>query len=85
MKHKALRLIAFFLGIMAVITVAIGLTVTVVISIGAASTIARVGFVLGGFIVTIISAMMVLVASRLIYLFIKMEEDLAELVAAGKH
>ena len=84
MKHQTLRMTAFFLAILAGLMALVGLAVTVVVGIGAASTIARIGFVLGGFFITAVSAMMLLVASRLIYLFINIEEDLHQILAATR-
>jgi hypothetical protein len=84
MKHRALRLAAFFLAILVGLSAIIGLVVSVLIGIAAATAAAKIGFVLGGFIITAISAIILLAISRLIYLFVDIEEDLAQIVQAVK-
>jgi len=84
MKHQTLRLAASFMGIIAWLMAVIGVVVSVVVGIGAATVVARIGFVLGGFIVTAFFVIMLLAASRLINLFIEIEEDLSQLVKATR-
>jgi hypothetical protein len=84
MKHQTLRLAATFLGILAAINAIAGVAVSVIIGVGAATAIAKIGFVLGGFLVSAFSAIMLLTVSRLILLLLSMEEHLRQLVAGNK-
>ena len=84
MKNRALRLSAYFLEVLAIITAIAGLAITLIIAIGATTLIARAGFILAGFILTAVSAMILLAVSQLLFLFIRIEEDLARLAAALK-
>ena len=75
-----LRITAYCLGVLAWVVIIVGIAVSIIIGIGAATLIPRVGFLLGGFVATAISALVLLAASRLIYLFIDIEEDLSEII-----
>ena len=76
MKHQTLRIIAYFLGILAWLTLLVGILASVIIGIGTDVLVARIAFTLGGLVVTAISMAFLLAASRLIHLFIEIEEDL---------
>jgi len=84
MKHQTLRIAASCLGILAWVVVIVGVIVSIIIGIGAATVLAKVSFLLGGFVLTAICALMLIVASRLIYLFIGIEEDLSQIKAIVK-
>lgn len=58
---------------------AAGVVASIFIGIGAVTVVAKIAFLLGGLVLTAIYALMLLVASRLIYLFIDIEEDLREI------
>jgi hypothetical protein len=79
MKHQTLRIIAYCLGILAWLVVLAGIIVSIIIGIGSPALIARIGFTLGGLGITVISMLIILAASKLIYLFIEIEEDLSEI------
>jgi len=79
MKHKTLRIIAYSLGIIAWLLLAIGIAFTIIIGMAAASTIGRVAFVLAGLVMTAFLASSLLACSRLIYLLIDMGDDLKEI------
>ena len=79
MKHQTLRIAASLLAVVAFIIGAAGVVVSVLVGIGAATVVAKIGFVLGGFIISALSVIMMLAASRLIYLFIDIEEHLAKI------
>ena len=79
MKHQTLRIDASLLAVIAWVIGATGATVSVLVGIGAATVVAKIGFVLGGFIISALFVIMMLAASRLIYLFIDIEEDLAKI------
>ena len=66
------------------VVVAAGITASVTVGIEAATAVAKVVFLLGGLILTAIGALMLLVASRLIYLFIDIKEDLSEILDVAK-
>ena len=67
------------LGILTWVVMAVGVIVSLIIGIGAASVVAKVSFLLGGFVLTAILGLMLLVTSKLIYLLIEIEEDLSEI------
>lgn len=79
MKYQTLRIAASCLGILAWLSAVAGIVITIIIGIGSATVIAKVSFILGGFALTAICVLMLIVASKLIYLFIDMEEDLSEI------
>ena len=79
MKHQTLRIAALLLSILAWVIGAAGAVVSILVGIGAATVIARIGFVVGGFIISAFSVIMMLAVSKLIYLFIEIEEDLAKI------
>jgi len=79
MKHQTLRIIAYCFGILAWLVLLFGIIVSIIIGIGSATLIAKVGFTLGGLVVTAISILIMLAASKLIYLFIEVEEDISEI------
>ena len=84
MKHQTLRIAASCLGILAWVVVAVGVIVSIIIGIGAATVLAKVSFLLGGFVLTAICTLMLIVASRLIYLLIDIEEDLSQIADSVK-
>ena len=79
MKHQSLRIAASCLGILAWLSAVAGIVITIIIGIGSATVIAKISFLLGGFALTAICALVLLTASKLIYLFIDMEDDLSEI------
>ncbi|MFC2026712.1 hypothetical protein ACFLUX_01910 [Chloroflexota bacterium] len=79
MKHQTLRMAASCLGILTWVVVAVGVIVSLIIGIGAATAVAKVSFLLGGFVLTAILGLMLLVTSKLIYLLIEIEEDLSKI------
>ncbi len=79
MKHQSLRIAASCLGILAWLSAVVGIVITIIIGIGSATVIAKVSFLLGGFALTAICVLMLLTTSKLIYLFIDMEDDLSEI------
>jgi hypothetical protein len=79
MKHQTLRIAASLLAVIAWVIGAAGVVVSVLVGIGAATVLAKIGFVLGGFIISAFSVIMMLALSKLIYLFIDIEEDLARI------
>jgi hypothetical protein len=79
MKYHTLRIIAFCIGILAWVVVVAGVVASIFIGVGAATAVAKIAFLLGGLVLTAIYAFQLLVASKLIYLFIDIEEDLREL------
>ena len=80
MKYQTLRIAASCLSVLAWVVVTFGVIASIIIAIGAATIIYKLGFLLGGFVITAICALMLLAASRFIYLFIDIEEDLSEAV-----
>ena len=79
MKHQTLRIVAFCLGILAWVVIVVGVVVSIIIGIGAATAVAKVGFLLAGLIGTAIIGLLFIGASKMIVLFIQMEEDLSRI------
>jgi hypothetical protein len=79
MKHQTLRIAASVLGVLTWIVVAVGIISSFIIGIGSATILAKVSFLLGGFVVTAITGSMLLITSKLIYLLIEIEEDLSKI------
>ena len=79
MKHQTLRIASLLLGVLAWVIGAAGALISILVGIGAATVLATIGFVLGGFIISAFSVIMMLAVSRMIKLFIDIEEDLAQI------
>jgi hypothetical protein len=79
MKHQTLRIASLLLGVLAWVIGAAGALISILVGVGAATVLATIGFVLGGFIISAFSVIMMLAVSKLIYLFIDIEEDLAKI------
>jgi hypothetical protein len=84
MKHKTLRIAASLLSVLAWIIGAVIAAVSVMVGIGAATVIAKIGFVLGGFIISAFSVIMMLAVSKLILLFVSIEEHLAKIAGSAE-
>ncbi len=80
MKYQALRIIASSITVLVWVVVAAGVAASVMVGIGAVTVVAKVAFLLGGLVFTAIGALVLLVASRLIHLFIDIEEDLSKII-----
>ena len=52
---------------------------SIILGIASTTIIAKVGFLLGGLVFTAVNVQILLAASKLIYLFIEIEEDLSEI------
>ena len=83
MKHQTLRIAASLLAVIAWVIGTAGAVVSVLVGMSAATVVAKIGFVLGGFIISALSVIMMLAVSRLIYLFIDIEEDLAKIAKSS--
>jgi len=70
---------ASILGVLTWVVVVVGIIASFIIGIGSATVLAKVSFLLGGFVVTAIMGLMLLVTSKLIYLLIEIEEDLSRI------
>jgi hypothetical protein len=84
MKHQTLRLAASCLNILTWIVIVVGIAISFIIGLGSATVIAKISFLLGGFVVTAISGLVLLITSRLIHLFIEIEEDLSRIAENTK-
>jgi hypothetical protein len=82
MKHRTLRVAALLLTILAWVVGAIGVVVSFLVGIGSATVIAKIGFTLGGFIISAFSVIMLLAVSKLIVLFTNIEEHLAKIASS---
>ena len=84
MKYQSLILIASSTQILAWVTLAIGVLSSIRLGIMATTLIASISFLLGGFIVTAISTLLLLGISKFIHLFIDIQKDLSEIASAIK-
>jgi hypothetical protein len=83
MKHRTLRIAATLLTVLAWVIGAAEAVVAVLVGIGAATVLAKIGFVLGGFIIAAFSVIMMLAVAKLIYLFVDIEDDLAKIAGSA--
>ncbi len=84
MRHQTLRAIAYSLGALAWIVIIAGIAVSIIIGIGAATVLTRIGFMVAGFMATAVYALLLLAASRLIYLLIDINDNLSQIVTLEK-
>ena len=81
MKYRTLRWVAAVLGVMVWLVLAVGVLTSILIGVAAETTMARVGILLGGLASTAVSALVLLGISRLLCLFIDIEQDLRDIKA----
>jgi len=80
-KYRTLRWVAAVLGVMVWLVLAVGVLTSILIGVAAETTMARVGILLGGLASTAVSALVLLGISRLLCLFIDIEQDLRDIKA----
>ena len=83
MKYESLPIIASSLRVLSWVVVALGVISSVLLGKEAATVPASITFLILGLLVTAIFALMLLATSRLIYLFLDIEEHLSK-IAGGK-
>jgi hypothetical protein len=81
MKHQTLRIIASLLGKLAWLVAAAGIIISIIIGVAAATVATKIGILLGGLVLTAVNSLMLLAASRLVYLFIGIDESLKQIAA----
>ncbi len=74
-------MVASWFGKLAWVVAAIGVIASIIIGIAAATILAKIGFLLGGLLLTGIYVLILLMASRLLCLFIDIEENLSKIAA----
>ena len=79
LKYQTLTIIASCLKILTWVVVVVGVVMSVRLGIIATTLTAAVTFLLGGFVLTAIGALILMAASKFIYLFIDVEEELSEI------
>ena len=84
MKYQTLRIIASCLKVLTWVVVAVGVISSIILGIRATALIPAITFLLGGFVLTAVYALILLAISKLIYLFIDMEQDLTEIARQVK-
>ncbi len=84
MRHQTLRVVAYSLGALAWIVIIAGIAVSIIIGIGAATVLTRIGFMVAGFMATAVYALLLLAASKLIYLLIDINDNLSQIVTLEK-
>jgi hypothetical protein len=85
MKHQTLHTVATWLTILAWVIAVAGIVSSIILGIGSATAIAKIGMLLGGFVVTGILFLMLLVVSKMILLFLDIKEDLNSIAEASRH
>jgi hypothetical protein len=81
MKHQTLRIIASLLGKTAWLVAAAGVIISIIIGVAAATVATKIGILLGGFVLTAVNTLMLLAASKLIYLLVGIDESLERIAA----
>ena len=84
MKYQSLILIASCVRVLAWVVMAIGVLSSIWLGILATILLTRIGFLLGGFLVTAIFTLMLLATSKFIHLFVDMQKDLSEIAGTTK-
>jgi hypothetical protein len=79
MKNRTLHIIAYSLNILAWAILVFGVVASLVVGIKAATPLAKVTFLLGGFVISALNAALLLGASKLIYLFTSIEQSLEQI------
>jgi hypothetical protein len=85
MKYQTLRIVASCLGILAWVVIVVGVIVSIIIGMGAATAIAKIGFLIGGFVGTGLFGLLLLASSKMVYLLIDIEDDLSKLAGTMKN
>jgi hypothetical protein len=80
-----LRIVAYSLGILSWVVAIVGIAVSILVGIGAATVLTKVSFLLGGLAITAVFTLLMVTVSRLIYLFIGVDESLKEIVTLIKN
>ncbi len=81
MKHQTLRIIASLLGKLAWLVAVAGIIISIIIGVAAATVATKIGILLGGLVLTAVNTLMLLAASKLVYLFIGIDESLERIAA----
>jgi hypothetical protein len=79
MRHQSLRFTANLLYILTWVILVIGVAVSVLLGVFGSTLVSKAIFLLGGLVFTGVSVLMLFAISRLINLFIEIEEDLKQL------
>jgi hypothetical protein len=79
MKNRTLHIIAYSLNILAWAILVFGVVASLVVGIKAATPLAKVTFLLGGFVISALNTALLLGASKLIYLFTSIEQSLEQI------
>ncbi len=85
MKYQTLRWVAGCLGVLVWVVVVVGVIASIGIGIAAATLVSKIGLLLGGLAITAIYALILLVTSKFVYLFIDIEQSLSEIVTFIKN
>jgi|GEM_PF-946590 len=80
MKYQTLRIIALCLWILSWVVIAVGVAVSIIVAVGAATAIAKIGFLLAGLVGTAISGLMFMAISKTLSLFIDIKEDISRIL-----
>ena len=84
MKYQTLSIIASCLKVLTWVVAAVGVLMSIRLGIMATTLTAAVTFLLGGFVLTAIGALILMATSKFIYLFIDIEEELSEIARLVK-
>ena len=59
--------------------IVVGIAISFIIGLGSATVIAKISFLLGGFVLTAITGLILLITANLIHLLLEIEEDLSRI------
>ena len=85
MKHQTLKVIASCLKILTGVAVVVGILGSIRLGIIATTLPSAIIFLLGGFFLTALGASILMGTSKIIYLFIDIEEELREIARLVKN
>ena len=84
MKYQTLSIIASCLKVLTWVVAVVGVLMSIRLGVIATTLTAAVTFLLGGFVLTAIGALILMATSKFIYLFIDIEEELSEIARLVK-
>jgi hypothetical protein len=79
MKNRTLNIVAYCLNILAWAILVCGVVISIIVGVKAATPMAQVTFLLGGFVLTALNTVLLLGASKLIYLLVRINDNLEQI------
>ncbi|MDD4635803.1 MAG: hypothetical protein WC231_02620 [Dehalococcoidales bacterium] len=79
MKNRTLHIVAYSLTILAWAILVCGVVASIIVGVKAATPLAQITFLLGGFVLSALNTALLLGASKLIYLLINIDQNLEKI------